>query len=55
MPSARAAGRSSSLQITLTFEGLSYRLKDGTYILSDASGAVASGAVRRAAALGPPP
>ena len=31
---------------TLTFEGLSYRLKDGTYVLSDASGSVAAGWLR---------
>ena len=30
----------SSLQVRLTFEGLSYRLRDGTYVLSDASGVV---------------
>jgi hypothetical protein len=32
----------SSLKITLTFEGVSYRLRDGTYVLSDASGSVAA-------------
>ena len=30
----------SSLKVRLTFEGLTYRLRDGTYILSDASGVV---------------
>ena len=33
---------SSSLKVQLEFEGLSYRLADGTYVLSDASGVVAS-------------
>ena len=31
---------SSSLKVQLTFEGLSYRLRNGTYVLSDASGVV---------------
>ena len=33
---------SSSLKIVLTFEGLSYRLRDGTYVLTDASGSVSA-------------
>lgn len=30
----------AALRVELTFEGLSYRLRDGTYVLSDASGSV---------------
>jgi ABC-type multidrug transport system fused ATPase/permease subunit len=32
----------SSLKVDLSFEGLSYRLRDGTYVLTDASGAIAA-------------